>query len=184
MGNILVHVVWSFLDILIGFYFFFSREPCQIRAMCVMFPVFPHFYFKEVARPLIFLPYVFFFFFQSVKEKLMNVDHSTYFWKSKVMEQPLLGVCDWIIKGKEAWGVGDFSPIWEEDGVWDLCVMQMWDPSPSCTQKSVWSKVIGFTLGLGVPAPGDFPCLSLALFSAYSMVLQAGYQQWTGMEWR
>lgn len=154
-------MVPSFLDILIGFYCFCCTEPCQIRVMCVMFPVFSCFCFREVARSLIFLPHG---FFQSIRMKLMNVNHSSYLGKSTVMEQPLLGVRFYNIKGSwyGPWKRGNFSPIWKNERVWDWCIVQMWGPSPSCTQKSVWWTSEAYPWSGGASIRG-FPCLNLAL---------------------
>lgn len=125
----------------------------------------------------------FFFFFQSVKEKLMNVDHSTYLWKSKVMEQPLLGVYNWIIKGKEAWFMrgGGFLP--NLGGGWNLGSVHNADVGPQSQLHPEECVVYneGFTLGLGAPAPGSFPCLTLAQFFSILWFYKQGINN--GLGW-
>lgn len=154
-----------------------------------MFPVFSLFCFREVARFLIFLPHG---FFQSIREMLMNVNHSPYLWKSELMEQPILGMRLDSVKGKRhgPWGVGGyFLQVWEEDRVWGLCIVQTQGSIPSCTQKSVWctSKA---TLGPGAPASGRFPSLSLAVllyiwwFQETSDPFTNRVSAMTVMEWR
>ena len=100
----------------------------------------------------------------------MNVNHPTYLWKSKVLEQSTLGVGLDNIKGKRhgPWEMEYFSPIWE-DTVWGLCIVQSWGPIPGCTQKNVWCTSMFYPRSVG-SSINEIPMSEVSSVAACLMV--------------